>query len=175
MAATFTDLQKAFELHINAEGEIDSGQLVIWFNEAQLDLALDCGKIVRKVMIVEPGALYDLPEGCLELVTVEGSDYERTLDGKIVFATGGEILLYYRQNPQPFTGTDSDQVSQLHPALHDLIPIFAAARYWDRESEGDYEESGLGTKWMNYYLQGKEQRRQRLEGIYPKVERWQVI
>ncbi|MEG1997129.1 MAG: hypothetical protein RR051_01660 [Clostridiales bacterium] len=122
MAMTFGELQKAFELHINAEGEIDGAQLKVWFKEAQLDLAQA-----------------------------------------------------YRQEYQAFTGTDPEQVCGLHPALHDLIPLFAAARYWDRESEGDYEESSLGTKWMNYYRLGKEERKKQVEGIFPKLDHWQVI
>lgn len=173
--ATFNELKKSFELHVGSEGEMDNAQIAIWFNEAQLDLALDCGKIRKQIYQAIAGKAYDLPTDFLRLIAVEGAEYSMTPDGKISFSSDGEATIYYRAMPIPFSGNDANQTSELHVALHDLIPIFATSRYWDRESEGDYEETGHGTKWMNYYLQSKEQRKKKLDGIFPIADHWTVI
>jgi hypothetical protein len=78
--------------------------------------------------------------------------------------------------PVLFTGSQEDAVSSLPAVLHDLLPVFAASRYWDRESEGDNEESRQGAKYMEYYQQGKLLRRSRdlhLNGDKPL--RWEVV
>lgn len=121
---TFFDLKTAFEAHTGMSGEIDDAELAIWFNEAQLDLAVDCG-------IKELPALFD--------------------------------------------AGNSSAVSELPPVLHDLLPIFAASRYWDRESEGDTEESMHGTKWMSYYQQQKALRKAMLNLGGEKPQQWAVI
>ena len=174
---TFKQLQDAFELHVGIEGEIDGAQLAIWFNEAQLDLAMDCGKVTSISYRADTEHAYSLPEDCLKIVEVDGAQYHLTPDQKVVFdsADNANVTLYYRKMPQLFVDNNPDQISELHPALHDLIPLFAASRYWDRESEGDYEETAHGSKWMNYYLQGKEVRKRSLDGIIPKLDCWQVI
>lgn len=77
--------------------------------------------------------------------------------------------------PAPFTGASGNQISDLPPILHDLMPLWATSRYWDRESEGDAEESGHGTKWMGYYLRSREQCKNLLHLKGPKPEQWVVI
>ncbi len=78
------------------------------------------------------------------------------------------------QLPSPFNGDEGDQVCDLPILLHDLLPLFAAARYWDRESEGDNEESMHGNKWMAYYLQGKNLRRAMLSFNESEPQNWQI-
>jgi len=68
-------------------------------------------------------------------------------------------------------------VPGLHPLLHDLLPLFAASRYWDRESEGDREETGHGTKWMEHYMRRKALLLSKAMHLFghEKPERWVVV
>lgn len=159
------------------DGEVEETDLAIWFNEAQLDLAYDFGEIENQVYEdVKLNEKYALPQTALQLLDI-GSEYTITEDNKIQFANEGENTLYFRAIPPSFTGLEEEQTSTLHSALHYLIPIFAASRYWDKESEGDSEESTHATKWMNYYLQGKATALAKLSvaNNINKVDRWIII
>ena len=153
----FADLRDLFENYTGvSESEVEDIDLALWFNEAQLDLAYDFGNIKEYVYEdgVEAGELNDLPVDLINLVD-STIPYEITLTGKIAFAQNGTPSIYYRAIPLSFTGTEPEATSELHEALHYLLAIWAASRYWDKESEGDGEESQHATKWMNYYYQGK--------------------
>ncbi|MDO4582300.1 MAG: hypothetical protein Q4B96_06950 [Bacillota bacterium] len=171
---TFAELIKAFEAHCGVSNELDAAQLALWFNEAQNDLAADLGEIKKQTLTVTAGEEYALPDDCLRLVEVAGAPYDCTPDQKLVFGANGAATLYYCALPAGFSGSAGTQESELHPTLHYLLPIFAAARYWDAESEGDYEESNLGSKWMSYYLQGKAAARIRLDRSFLTPACWQV-
>lgn len=165
---TFGELKTLFESYTNISDDVDNAQLALWFNEAQLDLAYDLGPI--KTVAATGG---DFRPGA-DWLTVAGCDAAYTLlpDGTMRLSEGGNI--YYRCIPAAFTGTDSDQESELPAALHYLPALFAASRYWDTESEGDGEESNQAAKWLGYYYQGKNLARARaLAGQQPPA-RWQV-
>lgn len=162
----FSQLKQSFETNINNTGEVDNAELAIWFNEAQNDLALDLGKITRKQYIEAERTVdgyFELPADFITLTEVYDSggnptnDYAITPDMLLDFPSGCP-LVFYRGLPVSFTGIDDEQESSLPVSCQDLIVIYAMSRYWDRESEGDYEESNLGTKYRTYYEQGKRQR-----------------
>ena len=152
----FAGLRNTFENYTGvSESEVEDIDLALWFNEAQLDLAYDLGNIKSKTYTDNvAGEENDLPVDALKIVSCSDK-YEITLTGKIVFEAEGSPTLYYRAIPTDFTGTNETEICELHEALHYLLAIFAASRYWDKESEGDGEESQHATKWMQYYYQGK--------------------
>ena len=45
----FSELVEAFEAYTGVVGEIDDAEMAVWFNEAQLDLALDFAPIKMEV------------------------------------------------------------------------------------------------------------------------------
>lgn len=173
---TFAELKAAFEGITGVTDDV-SDDLAIWFNEAQMDLVNDFGKVVKDISgtyaDVASGSEYALPDRFFNIVKCS-CDYSLTPDGKIIFADGGEVTLYYRQIPTMFVASTPDTLCELDERVHQLIPMFAAARYWDMESEGDYEESGHGTKWMNYYLQGKARSKRAFETWNNNIDRWVV-
>jgi|GEM_PF-3379577 len=180
----FSELKAAFELHCGTADIVDAAELAIWFNEAQNDLALNFAPAARTAYVDGQNQAFDgtypLPADCLRPLAVifEGSTSELrpviTDQGRLYVAQGSFDLLYHKL-PQPFTGLDGDEQSELAAPLHDLIPLFATARYWDKESEGDYSESALGTKWMSYYYQARDARRKLLAGLRAVPDEWQVV
>lgn len=173
---TFAELKAAFEGHTGVSDDV-SDDLAIWFNEAQMDLTKDFGKVVKDISgdyaDVASDSEYNLPDRCFGIIQCS-CDYALTPDGKIVFDEGGEIILYYRQIPTMFVASTPDTECELDERVQHLLPMFAAARYWDMESEGDYEESGHGTKWMSYYLQGKASCKRAVETWNNTIDRWVV-
>ena len=180
----FSELRAAFELHCGTADIVDSAELAIWFNEAQNDLALNFAPAARALYVDGQNraadGTYPLPADCLRPLAVihEGSTHELrpviTEQGRL-YAPQGSLCLLYHKLPRPFTGLDGDEQSELNAALHDLIPLFAAARYWDKESEGDYAESALGSKWMSYYYQARDARRKLAGGLQAAPDEWQVV
>ena len=172
--ATFAQLKTQFET-ITGVDDRDDAELAIWFNQAQTDLAYDLGVVLKYTFedTVAEGE-NTLPTDFISLVSTE-DDCVLTPDGKMIFADGGDHVVYYRKIPVDFDGITASQVSELQAMLHNLIPMFAAARYWDLESEGDQEESVHASKWMNYYLQGKAAAIRRLDTGANRVNEWQVV
>lgn len=171
---TFGELRTLFESYTGAVDEVDSTQLALWFNEAQLDLAYELGPI-QSMEFNSDGT------GCIQpgenWLTVVGCDlpYQRMPDGSLrPEGDGSGKKIYYRTAPALLTGTDSQEQSQLLPALHYLLALFAASRYWDMESQGDGEESTHASKWMSYYYQGKSLAKARLEMSRGPLLQWFV-
>ncbi len=172
MGMTFADLKSRFEA-LTGISDCANEDLMVWLNEGQLDLALVAGRIVRQQYSdVLAGEELELPERFLR---VEDCDrvYRLTPDGKIIFGLGGEVSLYYRQLPAEFP-LFGEGVCEINPLFQDLLPLFAASRYWDRESEGDGEESNHGTKWLKQYLDGKAKRLKALGLWDQQLEQWTV-
>lgn len=171
---TFDQMREMFEAYTGTRDEVDSTQLALWFNEAQLDLAYDLGPIQSMELIPDEQGRIELGQDWL---TVVGCDlpYERLADGGLHISGAWEgKKIYYRAVPQPFTGTNADEESELLPALHYLPALFAASRYWDMESQGDGEESNHASKWMSYYYQGKNLAKARLELSRAQADAWYV-
>lgn len=170
----FSELITAFENYTGAEGEVENIALALWFNEAQIDLQYSLGTITTyEYEDAEADTAYSLPTDVLVLT---GSDVDYYIDqaGKIVFAEGGDINIYYRAQPTDFTGLDEDAESDLPSNIHQAIAMFAASRYWDKESEGDSEESAHAAKWFGYYYQAKNQAISKMN-ISPTIDCWTVI
>ena len=168
--ATFQELKNRFDALTGLNDEIDNAVLAIWFNEAQLDLAFELGEIATEEYAA--GAEQALPPALLRIVDCS-AEYTLTPDGKLTLPGGG--VLYYRRAPAMFTGTEMDAVSELPEAVHHLIPLWAASRYWDMESEGDGEESSHASKWMAYYQQGKTYCLQLLDQARAALSEWRIV
>ena len=165
----FGELSDLFINYTGAEGDVDSAQLASWFNEAQLDLAYD---FTRAEELTLADSEIILPSNCLRIVDCSSS-YSVLPTGKLMVDSIPAIL-YYTPIPEAFTGTNTMQESALPGAIHYLLAMFAASRYWDLESEGDAEESGHANKWMSYYLQGKAAAKSRLNTFGIKLDKWRV-
>ncbi|MEG2213721.1 MAG: hypothetical protein RRY35_07500, partial [Clostridiales bacterium] len=143
--------------------------------EAQLDLALTGGNVIKQQYVgIVAGIPVVKPERCIRIEACD-CDYRLTPDGKIVFFQSGAIAVYYRQIPSLFPLPTSGDVCELAEMLHSLLPLFAASRYWDRESEGDGEESGHGSKWMKYYVEQKARCLKELGVWDNQLDCWQVM
>lgn len=170
----FSELKAAFESYIGAVGEAEDASLALWLNEAQLDLAYDFGAIRTEGYSAVAGAGQVLPEDALVLLDATDTYIINAL-GQIVFENGGSVDLYYRAVPADFSGLDQEQESTLPKAVHNLMAIFAVSRYWDKESDGDAEESGHATKWLSYYYQGKNTAKAKLNAVGGNhLDRWIV-
>ncbi|MDO4732466.1 MAG: hypothetical protein Q4B50_02975 [Bacillota bacterium] len=171
---TFDQMREMFEAYTGTSDQVDSVQLALWFNEAQMDLAYDLGPL-------ESAELETDEEGCVrpgeDWLTLIGCDlpFRRLPDGRLQLEgeTAGKRI-YYRRIPKALSGTNGSEESELLPALHYLPALFAASRYWDVESEGDGEESKHASKWLSYYYQGKNLAKARLELARGQLEGWYV-
>ena len=175
----FSELSDMFFSYTGAStSDVDDTDLAFWFNEAQLDLSFDLGPVSTTTFKnAVAGNPYDIPATALQILDCS-CDYEINAAGKIVFASSGDIELTYRHEPAEFTAASDTEESALHESLHYLFVIFACARYWDKESEGDSSESALGTKWMNYYLMGKKRAIARLTSLMGGnglADKWTII
>lgn len=174
----FQEMREAFLTETGlVDSELDDSKIAQWFNEAQLDLAWELGKAKKYIYENTNGGEYDLPDDCLRIVKCSAG-YKINDVGKIEFDNDGNITLTYVGIPADFTATNLEQVSELHQSLHYLMVYFAASRYFDQESEGDTEESNHATKWMNYYLMGKNNAIARLRKLLNSsntLEKWTVI
>lgn len=170
---TFSELCEAFTTYTGAVDQVDNAQLALWFNEAQLDLAYELGPVSTLTLNAAAG------DSCLpgsDWLRVMGCDldYVQLPDGRLRFTRGGQGGLYYRALPAAFSGADGSQVSALPQAVHYLLALFAAARYWAMESEGDAEESAHAAKWLSYYYQGKNTACSRLPAARMDLGGWTV-
>ncbi len=168
---TFGELKTLFESYTGIADDVDNAQLALWFNEALLDLAYDLGP-VESAEISAADNDYCPGEHWLSLVACD-IPYTRLPDGKLRFGSGSGKI-YYRAAPQAFNGIDHDQEGALPKAAHYLPALFAAARYWDTESEGDGEESNQAAKWLSYYYQGKNLARARSLAGQSQIGAWRV-
>ena len=177
---TFSELQELFVSLTNTD-EVDSSTLCIWFNEAQLDLALDFGEV--KELPLRNAALFDMPDDLLKVLTITESgdhaDWGISPAGKLVLPSSGNYELVYRAMPSiQFSPVDVDAESALPAPIHYLMAYYAAWKFWDMESEGDTEESNHATKFLNYYRQGKATMLSKLDfdGAGGSiVDRWRII
>lgn len=170
----FSELKSIFLSHTGLnDGDVQDSTLAAWMNEAQLDLSYICGEqAVQNYAGMSPAEGWPLPEDCL---TVTGGDEDFYFNnlGRIAFTNGSGGNIFYRKYPIRLTGSLTDECL-LPEAVQYLLPIFAAARYWDMESEGDVEESQLGTKWMNYYQMGKATAIRNLSQAGSQLQRWHI-
>ena len=189
---TFDKLQQLFISLTNTD-EVEPTTLALWFNEAQLDLALDFGEVKDASL---PGLLTlqdsanlvikdePLPEDLLRILDVQDGngnsvDWEITPQGRIAVSGSGSCTLYYRAMPSvSFDGMTMDTESALPAPLHYLLAFYAAWKFWDMESEGDTEESNHATKFLNYYRNGKADMLAKLDfpgSSNSMVKQWMIL
>jgi len=170
---TFEEMKQSFMICIDNAGPVSDAQLAQWLNEAQMDIAYELGPVVRKPIAAAEGMAYYPAADCLRIVACS-LPYRKEADGALVFTQGGSCELFYRKVPAVLHGADPEESSELPAAVHHLLPLFAASRFWEKESEGDSEESMQAAKWMSYYYQGKNMARLRLEQNNWDLAGWQV-
>ena len=147
-------LRAAFEGLI--DDSVDNTLLLIWLNEAQEDIATIYGPIETTTLTAESGVEYSLPNNFLKVAEVrldgqEYVDYEISEWGQIAFMTGGDFTVYYHKVPDMLAPNDDNATPQLHEILHSIMSTYAAAKFYDRESLGDPEESAMASKLMGQY------------------------
>ena len=171
----FSELVAAFETYTGVIGEIDDAELAIWFNEAQLDLSMDFGPIKTVQVMPDESGVAAVPSDSLRVLDCD-ADYGWNAAGQMVFRTTDPVAVTYRAMPGvQFTGADPEQLPDLPNYLHYLLAIFAAARYWDRESEGDTEEMNLANKWLVTYNAAKKEFISKLNQAGAFVDRWIIV
>ena len=173
MGMTFEDLRNLFESYTKTDHYIDNAQLALWFNEAALDLAYDLAPVQKVEITPADGGVFTPGEDWLVIVASD-MEYERKSDGSLVFPQGGNGYLYYRAVPPLFTGTELQAECGLPEAARYLPALFAAARYWDTESDGSAEETAMANRWLSYYYQGKNLAKSRYDLSRVEIERWLV-
>jgi hypothetical protein len=166
-----------------------SDQLATWFNEAQNEIALNgLGNTrVQEYRDVRFGQFYDLPERFLGVVECP-YNYDLSVTGKIRFRRGEgccsacqrfePLQMIYREFPKEFPRgvkeQDTSFVCELSPPLHELLPLFAASRYWQQQSAGDYEESALAVQYMQQFEMRKNAFMRLYEDGQDRATRWIV-
>ncbi len=169
----FGQMRDAFLSYTGVVDPLDNAELAFWFNEAQLDLAWELAPVEAYELAGARGTVFTPPDDWL--VIIGGSkQYRVTGGGDIVLEEDGPCELYYRKIPEDFSGLNDEQTTVLHLGLHYLLPIFAAARYWEKEAEGDGEELNQASRWLSYYYQGKSLAKSRLFGINEPIDVWQI-
>ena len=169
----FGQMKEAFCSYTGITDDVDNAELALWLNEAQLDLSWELSAIGSQQVEGSVGTVFTPPDTWLTVIGGSGT-YRVTPDGNIILEEDGPLTLYYRQLPEEFTGADSGETSGLHQALHYLLPIYAASRYWDKEAEGDGEEIAQANRWLSYYYQGKNLAKSRLFGMNEPMTAWEI-
>ncbi len=175
---TFSEITAAFEAYTGVMGEIEDAELAIWYNEAQLDLSLDFGHVKTAVLTPDENGIASPPPDSIKVFDAD-TDFSWSSAGDLVFPDRAPVTIYYRAMPaveHVFTGTNPDQTPDLPYALHYLLAIFAAAMYWDRESEGDTEEMNLANKWLSRYNAAKHMFLSKMDRAgNSNVDHWVVV
>lgn len=178
----YSELVAAFEAYTGVVGEIDDADLAIWFNEAQLDLALDFGTVKTATLTPSSVGVLSPPADNIKILDVlqdgQSANFSWSSAGDMRVDTDQPVDVVYRAMPDPahvFTGIDPDQTPDLPYPIHYLLAIFATAMYWDRESEGDTEEMNLANKWLARYNAAKANFKAKMDQAGSFVDRWTVI
>ena len=169
----FGEMRDAFLSYTGCTDPLDSAELALWFNEAQLDLSWELAPVKTETVTVGRGGSFTPPDNWLTIIGGSGH-YRVSPSGQVIPEEDGGLELYYRAIPEDFSGIDPDQECALHQGLHYLLPIFAAARYWDKEAEGGDEESAQANRWLSYYYQGKNLAKSRLFGRNEPMYQWEI-
>ena len=89
----FEQLKNQFAV-LSGISDCENGDLYVWFNEAQADLAMSGGMVAKEIYDVEEGGQeLSLPDRFLQVVDCNGS-YALTPDGKIIFDSPGQVEVY---------------------------------------------------------------------------------
>lgn len=174
----YEELKAAFEAYTAVIGEVDDAELATWMNEAQLDLALDFGRVTTVELVPDENGVAAPPPDSIKVIdAAEGYAWDGA--GQMVFGLSGPVKVTYRAMPAPehvLTGSDPEQTPDLPFAIHYLLAIFAAAMYWYRESEGDAEEMALAREWMSRYHMAKKMFLSKMDRAgSSNVDRWTVV
>ena len=139
------------------DDSVDNSLLLIWINEAQDAIASEYGVKTSKQIIAVTDVEYPITSDFLRVLEVRNSDgedyiwYNITEWGDISFADDDTYTIHYLKTPTPVAGNNDIAEPSVHDFLHSLIPVYAAAKFYDRESLGDTEESQMANKLMGQF------------------------
>ncbi len=178
----YSELVAAFEAYTGVAGEIDDADIAIWFNEAQLDLALYFGTVKTTEPLAPVSGVISTPVDTIKIIEIQSDNtnlyYRKTGGGQIYVGTDQPVTIVYRAMPAPehlFDGTDPDCEPDLPYPIHYLLALYATAMYWYRESEGDTEEMNLANFWLAKYNAGKASFIKMMDRAGDDVDHWVVI
>lgn len=143
---------------------VDSIVSVRWFNEAQEVIATEYGIPKETNLAVTAKTWTALPDDFMARLEIYDSlgnpyfDYQIDHFGRIKTQTSDTYILEYLGLPIDLPATNDSAVSALHPILHQLMVIYAASKFFDRESAGDPEESQQAVKYMQQFEMMKQKR-----------------
>ena len=174
------EIQTQFEGHIG--DTVDLAELVVWLNEAQRDIALRYGVVNRVSMVINDIKEVALPTNFMAAQRI-------TLNGELVYPgqftisprgyfcadEAGTYVMDYLQMPLDLLATNGNNVPEINPVFHDLLALFAAARYFDREAQGDSEEMTQAQGWMSYYRNGLRDKAKVYQSSFQQVTGWTVM
>lgn len=136
--------------------DIEPDQACGWIDNCQKDIATELGKVVRTTFNnVTGNAEVTLPTNFLSLVDVlyNGTTYNKKEkvftrpDGFIVFPEDlTAITVVYRKIPDDYNNLSLPL--EVHPLIQPAIYYYIISMYYDKEGEGDPEESGMAARWM---------------------------
>lgn len=152
-----SELRDAFEALV--DDRVNNFILIIWLNEAQEDISLYYSPVESVELYAEAMVYKELPEDLLRVIEVKDENenvcrnFEITEYGHIRFADTGTYTIYYNRKPKDMPLGEDDAKPDLPELLHKPLYVFAASRFFDRESIGDPEESQFAQKLMEQYRQ----------------------
>lgn len=141
-------------------------QVIAWIDTCQKDIAAEAGKVVRATFsTVTADTEVALPTDFASVVEFlyDGKPYGKRKDirimpdGFIVFpeTLTNDLSMLYHQIPADYTDLQTDLVP--HPLLQPIMLYYLISIYYDTEGEGDPEESGLATRYMNLFYAKKNE------------------
>lgn len=160
------ELREAFEALV--DDSVDNAMFIVWLNEALEDLAMEYGPVKYTTYNAVANIEYDLPPDHLRTIEIKDKNGQRYLSfevsewGKIRFLEDGDYTLYYHRVPTRLLVGDDSLKPDIHEVLQTPMYIYAAAKFFERESEGDPEESSHASKFMSQYSSMKYDRAQKL-------------
>ncbi len=145
---------------------IETSLGIDWLNDFQADVAYEAGPVVSyTINNVVPNTPYSLPSDFILIQKVSDgynnviTDYDihrNGVESTISFKREAKIItVNYVKNPDELTSIDSQLT--VHPRIQQIAFLFLLFMYYDKESEGDTEESNFADKQYARYMMKRDQ------------------
>jgi hypothetical protein len=148
----YTKLQSFGDLNV-AESSV-----VSWIDIAQKEVSAEFpSKASVTVTNVVVGTVSTVPTGIIKIVSVTDSTGEYSLTDVSVTNTSitflkasSSVTVNYLTNCPDYTSLDDEMF--IHPSFHSHIFFFLISMYYDKEGEGDSEESGMAERYYQRWI-----------------------